>query len=324
MTETSKRCIHNIIYENGFEVCNLCGETFEPHIINTKPNQYNKNEARIKREFNQKTSPIYVGSNINKFDIDALGYNTILFKRLRKLSCQSDAAIALKKRIYGTLGRICNNLNITNISIYKTAIYFYEKITKNEQPTNHVVLIAMCLYMSIKYHNLRLTTTDISNMFILNTHRVRVRDILKYALDYRAYLLVEMFKPSVSEMWITKAIYNLFSNDAIIKRMRVKGNSMNLDEYKIRLELVCREILKKIPLIARRGRDPIGFAGGTIYVAELLLSQVYQYRKNIKQIEIAESLNISEITIRTHYQFIEKAIDLNKLLNNIKILLNKK
>lgn len=313
MTESERQITHthNPIYKDGFLVCNICGECLNKHYVRESIYSIKKSEIIQTHEINHKGRSIHLGSNIDKRD------HSFLFKRLREISKRFvNKDDCLKHRIFKTLNNIYSNLEIDNLNVYKMTSYYFEKIYENRDISNNVVLLASCLYMAIKYHNIPISLSQIEYFFFNNSHRVNKKMIIRNCLEFRDFFPKQSFSPSHAEIWITKYINDIIRDRNMVQRMKQKNIYFTLNEYKYQLEKTARLILQQIPKNKRHG-SPLGLCGATIYFADRVLANVFNYNKNLKQQEIADTIDITDVTLRNHLLLIKKNINLNILLNNI-------
>ena len=227
-----------------------------------------------------------------------------LFRRLKKNYAQF---LRIKNheteyRIFNILNKISLFLNL-NKNIRNNAAYFYKKIIKNEEKViNNISLIAFCIFYAARKenHNAPITINEIALAFQNFGHRVNPRLILRDGIKYKHHLKNES-TPHKSEDYLIRLISTVSNYDSLGERLVKKGVTLTKSEFQNRLLLKCREILVKLPLWDRGGRNPFILTGAIIYLADRLLARERSGKAVLTQKIISEATEIAEYSIRDHY-----------------------
>ncbi len=227
-----------------------------------------------------------------------------LFRRLKKNYAQF---LRIKNheteyRVFNILNKISLFLNL-NKNIRNNAAYFYKKIIKNEERViNNISLIAFCIFLAARKenHNAPITINEIAMAFQSFGHRVNPRLILRDGLKYKHHLNSDS-TPHKSEDYLIRLINAIINHEVLKDRLEKKGVLLSKDEFQNCLILKCREILKKLPLRERGGRNPFILTGAIIYLADKILAKERSQKAVLTQKILSEATNIAEYSIRDHY-----------------------
>lgn len=227
-----------------------------------------------------------------------------LYRRLKKNYAQF---LRIKNheteyRIFNILNKVSSNLNL-NKSIRNNAAYFFKKITKSEKKViNHISLIAFCIFYAAREenHNAPVTINEISSAFQIYGHRVNPRLILRDGINYKKYLTKKSV-PHKSEDYLVRLINEIIGHNELEERLYKKGVFWLKKEFQNKLTIKCREILKKLSLRDRGGRNPFILTGAIIYLADKLLAKNFNQKSVLTQKLISEATKIAEYSIRDHY-----------------------
>ena len=107
--------------------------------------------------------------------------------------------------------------------------------------------------------------------------------------------------PHKSEDYLIRLVDDVMNHGCLKERIEKKGVSFSVIEFKNELTVKCREILRKLPLWHRGGRNPFILTGGIIYLADKLLAKDYNHKSVLTQGIISEATGIAEYSIRDHY-----------------------
>ncbi|MFW9829041.1 MAG: hypothetical protein ACFFEY_15800 [Candidatus Thorarchaeota archaeon] len=205
-------------------------------------------------------------------------------------------------RVFNILNKISVYLNL-NKNIRNNAAYYYKKVIKNEEKViNNISLIAFCIFYSARkeYHNAPITISEISKAFQNFGHRVNPRLILRDGVKYKHHLN-DNAKPHKSEDYLIRLVDEVIKHKNLKFRLIKKGSFWNKEEYQNILMMKCREILKKLPIWQRGGRNPFILTGAIIYLADRLLAKENYQKAILTQKIISEATKIAEYSIRDHY-----------------------
>ncbi|MHA1381757.1 MAG: TFIIB-type zinc ribbon-containing protein [Candidatus Helarchaeota archaeon] len=238
-----------------------------------------------------------------------------LFKRLKYYDLR--ARIAKKETDYRALKTLNNAIQKLNLStqIRDRAAYFYHKIIKDKKKskiTNHILLIALCLLLSIREYkeNAPVTIQELAKTFRTLGHRVSERSIIQLSLKIRP-IFKELFTNKIrrSEEYLLRIISNVMKYEKIISRLKY----YNIDSSKYERDLInkTRYILKNICIKMRGGRNPYIFAVASVYAADQLISFKQKIHSALTQKLLSEATNCAEYSIRDHwrgllYNFVKK------------------
>ncbi|MFW9900280.1 MAG: hypothetical protein ACFFDY_03215 [Candidatus Thorarchaeota archaeon] len=227
-----------------------------------------------------------------------------LFRRLKKNYAQF---LRIKNheteyRIFNILNKISLYLNLSK-NIRNNAAYFYKKINKCEKKViNNISLIAFCIFFAARKENQNapITINEISDAFQNFGHRVNPRLILRDGVRYKHHLNNDT-SPHKSEDYLIRLVDEVMEHKDLKQRLLNKGIKWSLSEFQNKLTVKCREVLKKLPIWHRGGRNPFILTGAIIYLADKLLSKEYSQKAILTQKIISEATNIAEYSIRDHY-----------------------
>ncbi len=205
-------------------------------------------------------------------------------------------------RIMSILQTISSDLKLNKNTSNKAA-YYYKKIVKIEgKVINNISLLAFCISQAAKRdrHNAPIPIKEISEAFQKHKHRVHARLILRDGLLYKRHL-PNNCAPHMSEDFITRLVNMVVNNEDLEKRLNKKEITWTRGDLENLLSQKCREILKKLTLKNRGGRNPFILAGAIIYLADKLLAKDHDQKPILTQKIIAKSTEIAEYSIRDHY-----------------------
>ena len=234
-----------------------------------------------------------------------------LFRRLKKNYAQF---LRIKNheteyRVFNILNKISLYLNL-NKNIRNNAAYYYKKVIKNEEKViNNISLIAFCIFYAARkeFHNAPITINEISNAFQNFGHRVNPRLILRDGIKYKHHLSNES-APHKSEDYLIRLLNQVINHTDISERLEKKGVSLSKNEFHNNLLNKCREILIKLPIWHRGGRNPFILTGAIIYLADKLLAKERLHKTVLTQKIISDATDIAEYSIRDHYVNLLKPI----------------
>ncbi|MFX1389623.1 MAG: hypothetical protein ACFE9Z_06105 [Promethearchaeota archaeon] len=234
-----------------------------------------------------------------------------LYRRLKKNYAQF---LRIKNheteyRVFNILNKISIYLNL-NKNIRNNAAYCYKKIIKNEKKIiNNISLIAFCIFYSARKenHNAPITINEISEAFQNFGHRVNPRLILRDGVKYKHHLNDDA-TPHKSEDYLVRLVDEVMKHKYLKVRLMKKGIIWSENQFQNVLLIKSREILKKLPLWERGGRNPFILTGAIIYLADRLLAKECNQKAILTQKIISEATNIAEYSIRDHYVNLLKPI----------------
>lgn len=236
----------------------------------------------------------------------------ILFRRLKKSHDIYGRFVnhQTEYRIFRILNQISSNLNLPS-HVRDTAAYIYRKIKNKHQAriTNHVAVIAVCIFLAIREQNhlTPFTLKEICGAFQRIGHRINERILTRTALSLRINLGYQV-KIRRSEDYLSRLISEVSNSKTLGAKI---PKEIEPKTYWQKLYLKALEILGKIPHIERGGRNPYVFAASIIYAAEQRLAYEQGRKPSLTQKEIAHLTSVAEYSIRDHYCSIIKNYELN-------------
>lgn len=313
-------CGCRIIKENGMHVCQKCGLVHDP-VLESSSFQLGSVSQNISRKSQQ-----YTSINNNLTIVSSLGSSIgaveeYLFRdssgslltehaqyKFRKFKnyYHIPGAIKGKETDYRTLkimNEVFARLQVPN-KIRDRALFLYHKYKKehSEKITNHVLLSAMALLLSVREsgHNCPLTLKEIVGTYRELGHRVLGKNLL--SLMQNLNIKSTLMGIRRSEDYVFR-ICSLIANCSTIKERIVKKYSIDVYVYEKILQLLCLKIFEKIPYIDRGGRRPYPLSAASAYVADKLLSRKMNRSSALTQKLVAKSTDVAEFTIRDHAEF---------------------
>jgi transcription initiation factor TFIIIB Brf1 subunit/transcription initiation factor TFIIB len=326
-SELVSKCDHKPILDEikGDYICSKCGLVLDRLFISSKY-QMNENEEFSSNEnsryvaLGERMNMVdglgsYIGfqnsSNFNdKYGRPLKGKKQILFKRL-KYRYDLRARINDKEtdyRILNILNRIVNMLNLTN-NVRDQAAYYYRKITKNTEKddiTNHVILIATCIFLAVREFNKNapVTIQEIADTFQKLNYRVSARTILREIVNVKP-IVGDLFTHQTrkSEDYINRIISSVINSNTVIDRL--KKRDIDIQKYQMYLKNKSKKLLNHIKLENRGGRNPFIFSVAVIYSADQIYRKKLGKRAILTQKILADITECAEYSIRDHYRFIK-------------------
>jgi transcription initiation factor TFIIIB Brf1 subunit/transcription initiation factor TFIIB len=330
-TEESDKCpeCKGKVIVNSFEkICKECGL-----VINNffKESAFVFNDLKTKNSLNKQYVALgertdFIGGLGSFIDYEKSKYlkdkngkllppsDQKLFRRLKKNYAQF---LRIKNheteyRVFNILNKITLYLNL-NKNIRNNAAYYYKKILKSEEKViNNISLIAFCIFFASRkeFHNAPITINEISKAFQNFGHRVNPRLILRDGIRYKRHLKDDT-TPHKSEDYLIRLIDEVIKHNSLKERLKKKEVTWTESEFQNNLIRKCREVLKKLPLWQRGGRNPFILTGAIIYLADKLLAKDYKQKTILTQKIISEATKIAEYSIRDHYVNLLKPLFMN-------------
>jgi transcription initiation factor TFIIIB Brf1 subunit/transcription initiation factor TFIIB len=327
-TEIKTECTHQPVLDEvrGEYICCKCGLVMEKQYV-VPSYQMNENNTN---NFNSSKHYVALGKRLNM--VDGLGsfidyqYNSrfsdssgkslsankqILYKRLKYFYDIRSRYVNQETdyNIFNLLNRVVNHLKLSD-NIRDRAAYFYNKITSEvskEDITNHIILIAMCIFIAIREykHNAPITIQEISEIFENLGHRVSPRTIIREIQKVKP-IVGDIFttKTRKSEDYINRIVSKVINSNTVLDRLFKYKEEIN--SYKIYLQKKSYEILEDIELKTRGGRNPYIFAVAILYTGDQLLSKIKNRRAILTQKILSDVCDCAEYSIRDHYKFIKE------------------
>jgi transcription initiation factor TFIIIB Brf1 subunit/transcription initiation factor TFIIB len=317
-TDRCPECEGKVIVNSFEKICKECGL-----VINNffKESAFVFNEVKIKNSLNKQYVALgertdFIGGLGSFIDYEKSKYlkdkngkllppnDQKLYRRLKKNYAQF---LRIKNheteyRVFNILNKITLYLNL-NKNIRNNAAYYYKKIIKSEEKViNNISLIAFCIFFAARreFHNAPITINEISKAFQNFGHRVNPRLILRDGIKYKHHLNDDT-KPHRSEDYLIRLIDEVIKHKSLKERLMKKEVLWSENEFQNNLIRKCRQILKKLPLWQRGGRNPFILTGAIIYLADKLLAKDNKHKSILTQKIISEATKIAEYSIRDHY-----------------------
>lgn len=327
--EICPECSGNIINTSFEMICKECGLVVE-NLFKESSYIFNNNDVKsnLNKQFvalGNRTDFIgglgtFIDYENSKYLKDKFGkllppQEQKLYRRLKKNYSQF---LRIKNheteyRIFNILNKIALYLNL-NRNIRNNAAYYYKKIIKNEEKViNNISLIAFCIFYAARkeHQNAPLTINEISCAFQNFGHRVNPRLILRDGIIYKKNLNNHTI-PHKSEDYLIRLINDIIHHKELESRLLSKGVCWSKEHFQNCLTNKCRELLKKLSIWHRGGRNPFILTGAIIYLADKLLAREFNQKAILTQKLISEATNIAEYSIRDHYVNLLKPIFISK------------
>jgi transcription initiation factor TFIIIB Brf1 subunit/transcription initiation factor TFIIB len=317
-TDRCPECEGKVIVNSFEKICKECGL-----VINNffKESAFLFNEVKTKNSLNKQYVALgertdFIGGLGSFIDYEKSKYlkdkngkllppnDQKLYRRLKKNYAQF---LRIKNheteyRVFNILNKITLYLNL-NKNIRNNAAYYYKKIIKSEEKViNNISLIAFCIFFAARreFHNAPITINEISKAFQNFGHRVNPRLILRDGIKYKHHLNDDT-TPHRSEDYLIRLIDEVIKHKSLMERLMKKEVMWSEGEFQNNLIRKCRQILKKLPLWQRGGRNPFILTGAIIYLADKLLAKDNNQKSILTQKIISEATKIAEYSIRDHY-----------------------
>jgi len=259
----------------------------------------------------------YIGYHNDGFFQDGKGSNLTSKNqyKFRKLKRRYNLRIKIGNhetdyRSLMSLNRVSAYLSVSD-SVKKRAAYLYkvvtnaEKSNKIEKISNHIVLVALCLMVSIRESasNAPIRLSEIINIFRDLGHRVSGKSLVKLAQDLPVELGVSL-KIRKSEDYLQRIISSIIEDNEIL--LRLSNVDLTKDEYEHKLIQLSRDILSETNLKIRGGRNPFIFAVSVVYCADRIIGKLGNHRQILTQKTLADICDVAEYSIRDHHRTVLK------------------
>ena len=270
------------ILERGENVCNQCGLIIDERNIDVSQNGKRSFTNQEREEREQTGSPISIL-------MPDISLSTIIDKRKihnpnLKRAVKWNTRITWEKRniLIATteLKRIASNLNLPE-HVKKESMRFYLEAFKRKMLRGRSIngMVAAAIYLACRQKKIPRTLQEILDQTDVDDKEVR-----------------RCYQTLVRELKIKISATNPIS---LIPRYIV---DLNLDSEIERLSI---KILKNyVANFSISGKDPKGLCAGAIYLACKIEN------KNYTQQQIADSIGITEVTLRSRYKEIAKKLNI--------------
>ncbi|MHA1310770.1 MAG: hypothetical protein ACTSQO_07540 [Candidatus Helarchaeota archaeon] len=330
-------CKHEPILDEvrGEYICSLCGLVIEKQLV-SPTYQMNIDHSN---KFNSSRHFVALGKRLNM--VDGLGsfmdyqYSTkftdasgrplkakkqTLFKRLKYFYDVRSRYVNQETNynVFNLLNRVVNHLKL-NDNIKDRAAYFYNKIISSvpkEEITNHIILIAMCIFLAIREYKNKapITIQELCQIFRELGHRVSPRTILREIQKVSIYT-GDFIKSNTrkSEDYVNRIVSKVCNYSEVINRLLKIDEDVN--EYRLYLLNKSFEILKNFGLQQRGGRNPYIFAVAIIYTSDQILAKYKKRKAILTQKILSNACKCAEYSIRDHFKVIKTSFLKNYIEN---------
>ncbi|MFB0560456.1 MAG: hypothetical protein ACETWM_04355 [Candidatus Lokiarchaeia archaeon] len=236
----------------------------------------------------------------------------------RKLKFRYSLRLRIDKResdyrALKSLNHVTSILQISD-SIRDRAAYLYQKAVKkiNKKISNHIVLVAACLFFAIReYKELApVTIQEVTQSFKKLGHRISVKKVIKTALELRSLFIYKHPEIRKSEDYLHRIISDIISSPIIKQRLKERG--FVTEDYRNLLTQKSYSILHKIDNINRGGRNPYIFAVSTVYCADRIISKKIAKKPILTQKILAKITKVAEYSVRDHYTSVLKPMMISR------------
>ncbi|TFF88765.1 MAG: transcription initiation factor IIB family protein [Promethearchaeota archaeon] len=320
-------CEHSPILDEirGEYICSKCGLVIKKQYVSPS---YQMNET-TSNDFKNNKHYVALGKRLNM--VDGLG-SFIDYQYKSKFNDSSGKVLSPKKQVlykrlkyfydirsryvnqetdynvFNLLNRVTAKLKLSD-NIRDRAAYFYNKITtevSKDDITNHIILIAMCIFVAIREykHNAPVTIQELANIFEDIGHRVSPRTILREIQKVSPYV-GNLLNPQTrkSEDYINRIISKIINSNVVLERLFKYDEEVN--NYKIYLQNKCFSLFKKFNIKKRGGRNPYIFAVAILYTSDRIFAKQKHRRSILTQKILSDVCDCAEYSIRDHFKFIK-------------------
>ena len=313
-------CGYRVIEENGINVCQKCGLVHDVVLESSsfQLGSISQDRSRKSQQYTSINNRLAIvsslGSSIGTVEEymfrDSNGalldeHSQLKFRKFKNFY-HIPGAIKGKETDYRTikiLNEVFSRLQVPE-KIRERTLFLYYKYKKEHKKkiTNHVLLSAMALLLSVREsgYNCPLSLKEIVETFRNLGHRVLGKNLLGLMQDLNIKSTTTGIRRS--EQYIFR-VCSLICRTPVITERIVKKYSVDVYVYEKILQLLCLRILERIPYADRGGRRPYPFSAASAYVADKLLSKKIQSSSALTQKLVAQSTNVAEFTIRDHAEF---------------------
>ncbi len=271
------------IQNTGDIVCSQCGLVIKEKRIDFSHSGKRAFTSQEKKLRDRTGSPISIL-------VPDMGLSTVIDKKKinnpdLKRAAKWNSRITWDKRnmLIATteLKRICSNLNLPN-QIKMEAVRLYKRVFKRKLLRGRSIngVVAACIYYACREKRIPRTFQE-----ILDETSVNAKDVRRY---YRTILREFNLKAPTLDP------------TSLIPRFTAE---LNLGSE---IEVLTLKILNKYKSnISMSGKDPKGIVAGALYLACRIKEHV------ITQKKIADTLGITEVTLRSRYKELAKKLNIN-------------
>ena len=306
------------IINSGFEMtCSHCGIVvsdlrLKPEYIYESWNATNDRSAKQYVSFGQNCDMIGIlATNIGKNEMETLRdyKGRVLnpetqksFKRMIKYY-QKNSGLKHHESEYRILKQIilaCSYLEVGK-QIQENACKTFIKIARVERTLkNRVVIGAACLLMAIKESDTHapISIQEIVDVYSNMAHRMTERLIMRVFLTYPKYFK-KKFNPKKSEDYLIRMVNQLVNEKRIEQWILSFGYSK--EEYALLLIKKSQEILEKVNVCSRAGRNPMILTAAVIYCSDKIIAREHGHRTILTQKSASEAMRVAEYSIRDHF-----------------------
>jgi len=281
--------------EKGEYICTETGEVLEERVVDqgAEWRAYTPEEKMQRSRVGAPIDPLIhdlgISTVIDWKDSDAMGNNFDENKRkkmmrLRKWHLRTNLSSSHDRNLFDAMNeieRISSLLNLPKVAKDEAALIYRKALERDLMRGRSIdQFVAASIYIACRQMRLAITLEEIARHTKINK-----KDI---ARTYRLLLGILKIKVLIND-----------SRDYIMKA----ENILNLKTETIRKAIEIAEKAKKVGIGI--GKDPASLAAGAIYIACVLNDDLRTQR------EIAVAVGVTEVTLRTRYKEIAKALNIN-------------
>ncbi|MHA2365405.1 MAG: hypothetical protein ACXAC7_15715 [Candidatus Hodarchaeales archaeon] len=201
-------------------------------------------------------------------------------------------ALQLLNRISGVL-ELPNSLKEESAKIYRLS---YQKIPGKVRIAN---VVGASIYLATRMTNYNLRIKEMLNAFQKEQVTLTGKKLIATAAQIRMILGLQV-RATRPEEYLERVIVKLHNNEKFVQKLQ--QNHISHIEYAIQLRKYASDLLKRLCVNKRGGRDPYILAGATVAGADLIISRKFGKKRGFAtQRFIAEACDIPEYTLREHF-----------------------
>jgi len=282
-------------YDTGETICGSCGLVIREHMIDEGPEwrAFTQEEKEARSRVGVPTSYSVhdkgLSTSIGRVDRDALGHalpmsTRLQMWRLRKWQIRSRVHSSIDRNLaqaMAELDRLCDKTFMPSAVKERAAVIYRKALEKGLVRGRSIAAIAAAaLYAACRATGTPKTLREIAMASLVDKKDVaRCYRLLLRALDIKMPIADPLiYVPKIAE----KA-------------------EISAKTQRLAVEII--EMAKRKRVVA--GKDPLGVAAAALYIACILNDE----KKTQK--EIAQSANVTEVTIRNRYKGLKKVLDLD-------------
>jgi transcription initiation factor TFIIIB Brf1 subunit/transcription initiation factor TFIIB len=240
-----------------------------------------------------------IGYNFGYYQKDCNNKIVSQSKILRLQKYNNNNKIQNNETLYRCLTELHNvsqKLEINPAILERTA-FIYRKIVKNKENriTSNILLIALCLYLSIRENKvIPIKLDELIEAFKQLGHRVTIKGFndlyMKLRPRHPDIIKVNQRK---SEDYVPRILSSIINSDIIKERLGIFN--INVEKYEKDLRDLTYKILEKVN---RKGRRPFTWTVSVVYTADKILAEKESRKVVLTQKILSDCCGCAEYTIR--------------------------